>query len=199
MERSRRGLALILRDNDSQVRGKCFILAFKSFSPYSPKTQASTSLPNSSQSTPLLSWAPPQAALFSHAICDTSVHSQRHRGNQSPQRPGRLVPFPPPSDSPFNTNHACWKQPKSLQRPVTPNQSLLGASRPEGPHTQDVHTPPVASSPPRPHTDTHTAVPHTPCCYEQQTLSEYLFPPPLGRDHLSTLPTALPEPSEPPV
>lgn len=139
MERSRRGLALILIDEESQVLGECFILAFKSFSPYSPKTQPSTSLSSPSQSTPLLAWAPPQAAFFSHAICDTTVHSQRHRGNQPPQRPGRLVPFPQPSDGPFNTNHPCWKQPKSLQRPVTPNQSLLGASRPGGPHIGCAH------------------------------------------------------------
>lgn len=181
MERSRRGLALILIDEESQVLGECFILAFKSFSPYSPKTQPSTSLSSPSQSTPLLAWAPPQAAFFSHAICDTTVHSQRHRGNQPPQRPGRLVPFPQPSDGPFNTNHPCWKQPKSLQRPVTPNQSLLGGFKARR-TTHRMCTPHLW---PLPHPDptqtlTQPYLIHQ-FYYTQQPLSGYLLPPPLGR------------------
>lgn len=104
---------------------------------------------------------PAPGSPFSHAICDTTVHSQRHRGNQSPQRPGRLVPFPQPSDGPFNTNQPCWKQPKSLQRPVTPNQSLLGASRSEGPHTGCAH--PICGLLPTqtPHRHPHSHTSHT--------------------------------------
>lgn len=107
---------------------------------------------------------PTPGSPLSHAICDTTVLSQRHRGNQSPQRPGRLVPFPQPSDSPFNTNQPCWKQPKSLQRPVTPNQSLLGASRPEGPHrmcTPHPWTPPhpdPTQTPTQPYFTHHAAI-----------------------------------------
>lgn len=178
MERSRKGLALILRDKDSQLLGKCFILAFKSFS-HSPKTQASTSLPSPSQSTPLLSWAPPQAALFPTQFVtllstprDTEEISHlRDQADWCHSHSHQTVPSTPTSragSNPRASNTQCLQTRASW--------GLQGQKD----HTQDVHTPPVASSPPRPHTDTHTVVPHTPCCYKQQTFSGYLLP---AKDH----------------
>jgi hypothetical protein len=112
MERSRRGLALILRDKESQVLEKCFIPVLKSFSPCFPKTPTTASLPDPSQATP----------------CCPGPHPGRH------SFPTQLVtPQPTPRDTeetgylrdqadwchshshqlwPFNTALLSWKQPK---------------------------------------------------------------------------------------
>lgn len=180
VERSSRGLALILRDKKSQVLQKRLIPVFKPFSPNSPKTPISAFLPGHSQATP-------SAVPFS-----------------TPGRPSfptlPVTPLPAPRDTeeasylsglagqchshshhpgPFNTNQRCWTQPKGLRRwEWHPNQN---PSRLPGwkDHTQqDVHTPTTGASLPTQASHRHPShvlrysrepLSGAPCCFHLQT------------------------------
>lgn len=138
VERSRRGLALIFRDKESQVLEKCLILVFKPFSPYSRKTPTSASLPGPSQATPTLPGSPPVGGPpFPHSLWNGCLlPGTRRKPATSEARQAGALPTAVTHGSSTPTSSAGSGPTASKARATfKPEPPRLRPVRLEGPHT----------------------------------------------------------------